>query len=91
MLERIQPVEVHVVNAGRVAIFMNQGKGRAGNVFLAGCSPTGGNTFHQSSFARSQVADQENNTGGGENLGQVVAKLAGFIAGARLKTQGGPR
>src|SRR5579871_4277500 len=77
---RIHAVEVNVIEASlRAAIFVDESKCRAGDVFLRGSAKGFGNAFDQSSFACAEVAAQQDKFGRREICRKFTPKGDGFF------------
>lgn len=77
----VEAVEINVEDAGRVAVFVDEGEG-GGVDFLFGGGATGsGDAFDEGGFASAEVADEQDGPGGGQEGGEVVAEGDGFVGG----------
>ena len=75
----VEPIQIDVINTRRVAVFVNQGEGRAGDFVGGGCAAPFGDSFVEGGFACSQVTDQQNDGGWRQAAVRGGARARGFL------------
>ena len=80
-----QAIEIDVVEPGWIAVFVNQGKGGAGDVVGWGGVEAFGDAFDEGGFAGAEVADEQNQAMRGKLQCQAASEGDGFFGGMGLK------
>lgn len=75
----IEAVEIDVIDADRIAIFMDEGEGRARNILGAGGAAGFDDALGECGLSGAELADQQDDAALGKQAGEFNAEAAGLF------------